>query len=598
VKDIIKIIRYSWDLKKYYLWTAFFVVVVSLMNQAVPFFLKFVVDGLVSAGKGQHVPLSYFVNILILILVVSVATTVISNIQGYIGDRLGAKLNTLLSTRYYAHILNLPLEYYDNEVAGKISNRLDRSIVTISNLMNAFANNFIGFFLTAAITLIILAFYAWPVALLLGALFPFYIWLTTLSSRRWLKKQQGINDDTDAAQGRFIESISQIRAVKSFVQESAERAFFVSKRSSIEIGTKAQSAEWHWYDVARRLGLNIIFFAIYAYIILETFHGRYSLGDLTLLLQLVTQAQFPLFASSFIVDSVQRASAGSKDFFEVMATTPAVQDVPDAKPLQTAHGRIEYRHVDFAYDTSKQILTDISFTIEPGTKLALVGESGEGKTTISNLLCRFYNVTGGVILIDGTDITNVTQASLRNSIGVVFQEPALFSGSVKDNISYGSTNSTDKQIAQAARAANAFKFIEKLPKGFDTQIGERGVKLSGGQKQRIAIARAILKDAPILILDEATSSLDSKAEHEVQEALNELMKNRTTLIIAHRLSTIASVDKIVGIKGGRVVEQGSPAELASGNGIYAELLNLQLPGVNNKERLKRYEIAFDSPAGS
>jgi ATP-binding cassette subfamily B protein len=221
MNDIVKIIRYSWALKRYYLWTAFFVVIVSLMNQAIPFFLKFVVDGLVSVGKGKHVPVSYFIHILILIAAVSIATTIISNVQGYIGDRLGAKLNTLLSTRYYAHILSLPLEYYDNQVTGKISNRLERSIVTISTLMNAFANNFIGFFLTAAITLIILAFYAWPVALLLGALFPFYIWLTTLSSRRWLAKQQGINADTDAAQGRFIESISQIRAVKSFVQETA-----------------------------------------------------------------------------------------------------------------------------------------------------------------------------------------------------------------------------------------------------------------------------------------------------------------------------------------------------------------------------------------
>ncbi|HUD11132.1 MAG TPA: ABC transporter ATP-binding protein, partial [Candidatus Saccharimonadia bacterium] len=380
MRDIIKIIRYSWDLKRYYTWTAVFVVIVSLMNQAVPFFLKFVVDGLVSAGKGQHVPLSYFTNILILILIVSVATTIISNIQGYIGDRLGAKLNSLLATRYYEHILSLPLEYYDNEVAGKISNRLERSIVTISDLMNAFANNFIGFFLTAAITLVILAFYAWPVALLLGALFPFYIWLTTLSSRRWLAKQQGINDDTDIAQGRFIESISQIRAVKSFVQERAERAFFGGKRHSIEERTKDQSVQWHWFDIVRRLGLNIIFFGIYAYIILETFHGRYTLGDLTLLLQLVTQAQFPLFASSFIVDNVQRASAGSKDFFEVMGTTPAVQDQADSKDLVVTHGRVEYRGVNFAYGDSKQVLHDISFTIEPGTKLALVGESGEGKT--------------------------------------------------------------------------------------------------------------------------------------------------------------------------------------------------------------------------
>ena len=591
MKDIIKIIRYSWDLKRYYLWSGFFVVVVSLLSQATPFFLKFIVDGLVKAGKGQIVPASYFWWILALILFVSVTTTIISNIQGYIGDRLGAKLNSLLSERYYQHILRLPLEYYDNEVAGKITSRLERSIVTISNLMNAFANNFIGFFLTAAITLIILAFYALPVAILLGVLFPFYIWLTALSSRGWQAKQVGINRDTDVNNGRFVESISQIRAVKSFVTEVVERSFFSGKRRSIEEQTKHQSIEWHWYDIARRLGLNLIFFGIYAYIVFETFHGRYTLGELTLLLQLVTQAQFPLFASSFIVDNVQRAAAGSKDFFEVMALQPSIQDNPGSQPLEVTKGLIEYQGVDFTYTSGEQVLHDISFTILPGTKLALVGESGEGKTTISNLLLRLYELKNGHILIDGTDISTVTQESLRRQVSVVFQEPALFSGTVRENIAYGSPTASLEAVKISAEAANAAKFIEHLPQGYDTEIGERGVKLSGGQKQRIAIARAILKDAPILVLDEATSSLDSKAEHEVQQALEHLMKNRTTLIIAHRLSTIATVDCIVGLKGGRVVESGTPAGLATTGGIYSELLQLQSPTEANKAKLQRYEMA-------
>jgi len=590
MKDIIKIIRYSWELKRYYLWSALFVVVVSLLNQATPFFLKFIVDGLVGTSRGEHVPLSYFWWILILIALVSLIITIISNIQGYIGDRLGAKLNSLLSERYYRHILRLPLEYFDNEVAGKITSRLERSIVTISGLMNAFANNFIGFFLTAAITLIILAFYALPVAILLGVLFPFYIWLTALSSRGWQDKQQGINLDTDINNGRFVESISQIRAVKSFVTEAVESRFFSGKRRSIEDQTKRQSIEWHWYDIARRLGLNLIFFGIYAYIVLQTFYGRYTLGELTLLLQLVTQAQFPLFASSFIVENVQRAAAGSKDFFEVMALNPSVRDAPDSQPLAVSAGRIEYRHVDFTYTSGEQVLHDISFAIEPGTKLALVGESGEGKTTISNLLLRLYDLGGGQIYIDGSDIATVTQESLRHQVSVVFQEPALFSGTIRENIAYGTPGAALGEIKTAAAAANAAKFIERLPRGYDTEIGERGVRLSGGQKQRIAIARAILKNAPILVLDEATSSLDSKAELEVQQALEQLMKHRTTLIIAHRLSTIATVNRIISLKGGRVVESGTPAELATAGGIYNELLALQSPTEANKTRLKRYEI--------
>ena len=591
MKDIIKIIRYSWILKPYYLWSALFVIIVSLMNQATPFFLKFIVDGLQRAGKGEIVAPSYFWTILGLILAVSVATTIISNIQGYIGDRLGVKLNSLLSERYYSHILKLPLEYYDNEVAGKITSRLERSIVTISTLMNAFANNFIGFFLTAAITLIILAFYALPVAILLAVLFPFYIWLTSLSSKGWQAKQQGINLDTDINNGRFVESISQIRAVKSFVTELIENRFFSSTRRSIERQSRVQSVEWHWYDIARRLGLNIVFFGIYAYIVLQTFAGRYTLSELVLLLQLVTQAQFPLFASSFIVENIQRAAAGSKDFFEVMAIEPTIKDKPGSQPLIVPSGKIAFEHVDFAYTSGEQVLHDINFTIEPGSKVALVGESGEGKTTISNLLLRLYSLKSGRITIDGTDISKVTQESLRRQVAVVFQEPALFSGTVRDNLTYGTPKASQEEIQRASHAANASSFIEKLANGYNTEIGERGVKLSGGQKQRIAIARAILKNAPILILDEATSSLDSKAEFEVQQALEKLMKNRSTLIIAHRLSTIASVDIIVGIKGGRVVELGSPAELARASGIYSELLALQSPTEANKAMLKRYDLA-------
>lgn len=586
MKDIAKIIRYSWALKRYYVWSIVFVVIVSVLNQIVPFILKFAVDGI-----QHHRPTIYFVWLLVVVLIVSVATTVLTNIQGYIGDRLGAKLNTLLSQRYYDHILKLPLEYYDNEVSGKISNRLERSITTISRLMNDFANNFVGFFLTAAITLVILAFYAWPVAVLLASLFPFYIWLTARSSKSWLAKMHHINRETDINQGRFVESIGQIRAVKAYVTEVVESRFFARTRRSIERRTAEQSVEWHWYDVARRLGLNLIFFFIYGYIILQTVRGHYSLGDFTLLIQLATSAQFPLFAASFVVDSVQRASAGSRDFFEVMAIEPAIQDTPGAAQLTITDGRVQFEHVDFAYKGAQKVLHDISFTIEPGTKLALVGESGEGKTTTSNLLLRLYELSGGRIAIDGTDITTVTQESLRRQIAVVFQEPALFSGTVAENITYGMGKVGQAQMEAAARAANAADFIARLPKGYQTEIGERGIKLSGGQKQRIAIARAVLKDAPILILDEATSSLDSKAEHEVQQALNELMHHRTTLIIAHRLSTIASVDQIVGLQGGRIAEQGSPRQLAGGKGIYAELLALQQHPSANQELLKKYDLA-------
>ncbi|MBW3574796.1 MAG: ABC transporter ATP-binding protein/permease [Actinobacteria bacterium] len=596
MKDLLRIISYTWELKRYYVATAVFVVIVALLNQANPFLLKFLVDAVVARGSGQPVSTGHFGLLLALLFSAGILISVVTNVQGHIGDLLGAKLHTLLSQRYYDHLLELPLEFYDNEITGKITGRLERSIAGISQLVQAMANNFITFFLSSAFTLVILARYSPLVALLLGLLFPLYIWLTTITSRSWQEKQMGINADTDYANGRFIEAISNIRVVKSFVYERAEAKIFAKTRESIEGQTRAQSKQWHVYDMWRGLSLNVIFFAIYAIIIWQALQGSFgplqtSIGTVVLMLQLSLQAQFPLFASSFIVDQIQRAAADSKDFFEVMSIVPKIEDVEGAVELEVTEGRVEFRDVSFHYQGGQQVLSHVSFTIEPGTKLALVGESGEGKTTIANLLLRFYEPTEGQILIDGVDISTASQTSLRRNIGVVFQEPALFSGTVAENITYGCPSFTTEQMIAAARAANAHDFIERLPEGYDTQIGERGVKLSGGQKQRVAIARALMKDPPILILDEATSSLDSKAEREVQDALERLMHGRTTLIIAHRLSTIQNVDTIVGIRRGGVAEMGSPAMLADGDGIYAELLRLQAPTTANKAKLKDYDIA-------
>ncbi len=591
MQDLLKIVRYSWSLRRYYLLIGAFVVVVSLLNQATPFVIKSIVDDLGKHGLTGSTSSSKIWWLLGVILLINLAITLMSNVQGYYGDMLAAKLNTLMSQRYYNHLLKLPLAYFDGEIAGRITSRLERSINTVSQLTNALANNFIGWFLTSVITIGILAYYAWPVAVTLAVLFPFYIWMTRQSSQRWQARQQGINSDTDINNGRFIESINQIRVVKSFAREVSESRFFATKRRSIETQTRGQSIEWHRYDIYRRIGLSVAFFLMYTYIVIGTLHHHYTIGELVFMLQLVIQAQFPLFALSFVVDELQRAQAGSRDFFQVMETEPSIFDESNATALNVTDARIEFRDVNFAYDNGQQVLNGLSFTIEPGTRVALVGESGEGKTTISNLLLRFYTLDEGTISIDGVDISAVKQASLRDQIGVVFQEPALFSGTIRENISYGRPEATDQEVENSARIANAAGFISRFKDGYNTQIGERGVRLSGGQKQRIAIARAVLKNPPILIFDEATSSLDSRAEAEVQQALDRLMEGRSTLVIAHRLSTIASVDKIVALQGGQVVEQGTPTELAQTGGMYAGLLALQDSSANALEVLRRYGFA-------
>lgn len=590
MKDLIKIIRYTASLWRYYVAISILVVIIAGLNIVTPFLTKYVVDGIVASFTGKPIQTNLIAIFIGAMFVVAIVSTVLSNINGYWGDMLSAKMNSLLSERYYAHILKLPISYFDNEITGKVTARLERSINTISNLMQGLANNFVQMVLTVIFTLIAISIYSWPIAVLLAALFPIYIYLTRRSSIAWQKVQKGINSDVDDANGRFVESVGQIRVVKSFVTELTELNHFSGKRRSIENQTKGQSFTWHKYDSARRLALNLIFVAIYGIIFYQTLHHNMSIGTMTLLIQFTAMAQAPLFGMSFLIDNFQRAIADSRDYFLVMDTEPSISDMEGATDLKVDKGKIEYKDVSFEYSKGAPVLHGVSITVEPGQKLALVGESGEGKTTIANLLLRFYEPTHGQIMIDGQDIAHVAQASLREQVGVVFQDPALFSGTIEANITYGSDVKDKKTIVRAAKAANAHDFIEKLPKGYDAQIGERGVKLSGGQKQRIAIARAILKNPPILILDEATSSLDSKAEREVQDALEVLMSGRTTIIIAHRLSTIASVDIIAGISAGRVAEFGSPAKLAKRKGIYAELLRLQT-GSQNRALLSKYDIA-------
>lgn len=594
MQDIIRILKYSSSLKKYYIAIALFVVVLAALNLVQPFLTKWLVDLMTSYMQGEAITIRDAIVPLGLMLVSGILVAFLSNLNGYLGDRMAVKLNSLLSQRYYDHLMRLPVQYYDSEQTGKITARLERSIASLSQLMNALANNFIQFFLTAFVTLVAIALYSWPIALLLTVIFPSYIYITHLSSNAYQKKQMRINQSLDVANGRFVESIGQVRVVKSFVREAGELAFFASKRRKIEDIARDQSIEWHRYDMYRRLALGVIFFLIFVVITWQALGGAYSVGTAVLLITLSNQAQFPLFGASFMIEGIQRAQADSRDYFEVMSTEPAITDVDKAQSLKVSGGEIRFDNVTFAYEKGGTVLRNASFAIPAHSKVALVGESGEGKSTIANLIVRFYEAQSGQILIDGTPIQSVSQESLRKQVGIVFQDPSLFSGTIEENIAYGlGRHYTRSELQAAAKMANADGFIQELPKGYKTEVGERGIRLSGGQKQRIIIARALLKNPPILILDEATSSLDAKAEHQVQEALERLMKGRTTIIIAHRLSTIAGVDMIIGLKGGKIAEQGAPTILArKRGGIYAELLRLQTTSTESvKKKLQKFDIA-------
>lgn len=587
MKHILRILRFSSELRGYYIAISALSIVVSLTALLNPLLSGWAIDEI---RKGSSADLTHLVIVAVCLFGLDVASTFLNNIGGYLGDQMAAKLNKILSSRYYSHLLQLPQQYFDTELTGKIINRLNRSINQITGFMQMMSNNFLQFIFTTIFSLAVVAYYSWQVAVLLFLLYPIYIWLTVRTSNVWQEYQATKNKHIDIATGRFAEAIGQIKVVKSFIQQKNELKFFNKEYQTVVDTNRPQSRFWHERDVRRRLVLNVIFLAVYLFIFMQAAQGHYSPGVAVALILLAQQIRIPIFTISFLVENTQRAVADSKDYFEVLNLKPDIADVSDAATLEVNKGQIDFNNVVFGYD-KQQVLKDVSLSIKADSKVALVGESGEGKTTLTNLLLRLYEPQEGTITIDGTDINKVTQQSLRKNIGVVFQDPALFSGTIASNISYGKSKATKDQIMAAAKAANAHEFINKLEHGYDTQIGERGLKLSGGQKQRIAIARALLKDAPILILDEATSSLDSKSESMVQDALERLMKGRTTLIIAHRLSTIQHVDQIVTIKGGKIDEIGSPKELAKTDGVYAQLLTLQSDSSSkSRKKLKAFEL--------
>lgn len=590
MKHIWRIIRTTRELWKYYAIVSLFTVGLSLLTLSQPLLSGWVVDEL---RKGTDTRVGYVVILAILVFVMDVAYTIFSNVSGYYGDQIAVRLQKILSERYYKHLLTLPQRYFDTELSGKIINRLNRSIAQITSFMQMLSNSFLQFVFGTVFALVAVAWYSWQVAIMLFLLYPIYIWMTFRTSGRWQTYQAKKNLHLDIASGRFAEAITQLKVVKSFLAEKREQKFFARHMDTFVKTNVPQSQFWHKRDVGRRFVLNIIFFVVYLYVFVQAAHGVYTPGQAVALILLAMQIRIPIFTISFLVESTQRAVADSKDYFEIMQLKPAITDKIGATELQVARGGITFQDVSFSYDKNQPVLQGVNLHILPGSKTALVGESGEGKTTLTNLLLRFYEPEKGIICVDDQDIASVTQVSLRRSIAVVFQDTALFSGTIRENIGYALPAATRAQVEAAARAANAHEFIAKLEKGYDTEIGERGLKLSGGQKQRIAIARAFLKNAPILVLDEATSSLDSRSEHMVQEALERLMHGRTTVIIAHRLSTIQHVDQIITLKSGTVDEVGTPRELARSGGIYAQLLALQRGKRTEvkQKKLKQYDIA-------
>ncbi|TDR55651.1 ABC transporter ATP-binding protein [Paenilisteria rocourtiae] len=499
----------------------------------------------------------------------------------YWGHMLGLNIETDMRRDLFAHLQKQPFEYYDNQKTGKLMSRMTTDLFEIGEVAHHGPEDIfisimslVGAFLLMMTINVKLAVMTIVLVPILGVLIIAFN-----------KKMTGVNTQIFKDLGSFnagVENaISGVRVVQAFANESFERERFgllnETYRKSKLMFYKVMGFSFSFnYFLMRLITLFALFFGSFFVI-----NSEISYGQFVSFILLTNVFMRPIEKFNAVIESYPKGIAGFKRFIDVIDTEPAIVDRVDATDVGHLHGDIQYKHVSFQYDSGKTVLNGIDLEVKAGETVAFVGPSGAGKTTICNLLPRFYDVTGGAIMIDGMDIRSMTLASLRAQIGVVQQDVFLFSGSIRENIAYGKLDATDEEILYVVKLAHLEKVVDEMPDGLDTIIGERGVKLSGGQKQRLAIARMFLKNPPILILDEATSALDTETELVIQQSLDELAKGRTTLIIAHRLATIKHADRIIVVNASGIAEQGTHEELLAKKGAYRNLHDAQFSKKNN-----------------
>lgn len=588
MKNIGKIIKISKPLHGLVYLLAFLIVITSVVQLVAPVLSKFIVDEIVAKVSGNGGNLNRLILLLVISFVMNFAGVAINSVSDRIGDHFSGKLRQFLTEKFYDKVLTLPQSYFDGQVSGKIMNQLNRGIFTIYNFLNTASNFVVPMLLQSVFTIAILAYYNIPIAFFTFILFPIYLSLSYYSTKKWGEEEGKKNKIEDFTRGRINEVIGNIRLVKGFNREKTEFDTISNGLTNINKIYARQSSTFHKFDFARNFSLILILFAVNILVFYNTFIGTLTIGEMVLILQLFNQARIPLFAMSFILTQIQQAEQGSKEFLEILHLPSTENYTEKVLAKRLTNPTISFKNVSFKYEESEKVLEKISFDIHPKEKIALVGHSGAGKSTIVNVIMKLYTPTKGEVFINDIAYSTLTPQFIRNNIALVFQENELFSSTIKENVAYGKENATEKEIIEALKSANAYDFVSKLPKGIESEIGERGVRLSGGQKQRIQIARALLKKAPILILDEATSSLDAKSEKEVQDALEILMKDKLVIIIAHRFSTIQNVDKVIVIEHGKVSNYGTPKELSTQKGLYSELLHYQIDG--NRKLLESFEL--------
>jgi ATP-binding cassette subfamily B protein len=554
------------------------VALISALTIAVPYLLKIMVDSLI-----PETDLRGILRLGLLITLMMLAKYGCNFYTLYAGHLMAVKMEKDMRRDLFYHLQTLSFRFFDNRKTGELMSRMINDIGRVTDAVNHAPED-----IFLAVTMILGSYSVlfalnWKLALICSIPIPIMAAYSGFLGGRIRRGFEGINDAIAEINAKVENIISGIRVMQSFTREKQERenfdslnrTYYRSWRSVLWILGSFYGGVFLMRDLSRL----VIIVAGGLFVI----SGSMSLGTLVAFLFYVGIYLEPIERLSRTVELVQRMNAGLRRFFEIMDEQPDIRDIPEAEKLEVPSGRIDFQNVTFSYDRHRHVLKNLNLTIQPGSVVALVGPSGAGKTTFCHLIPRFYEPEEGQVLIDGVDVSTVSLQSLRAAIGIVQQDVFLFTGTIRDNIAYGKPGATIEQIEQAARQAGAHFFILELPAGYDTHIGEKGIKLSGGQKQRISIARAFLKNPRILILDEATSSLDTHSEMIIQDALDKLIAGRTTLIIAHRLSTIRNANEIIVLNEAGIVQRGTHDELIGQSGLYAELYSAQTGLVPDRE---------------
>ena len=513
------------------------------------------------------------------VMAVMVAAYFLKSVLYYVitvvGHRMGVLTESDMRRDIFTHMQDLSCSFYDKNRTGVLMSRITSDLFEVTELAHHGPENIVICTLTILGALIVLFTIRWELALALAVILPLCLWFTLSQRLRMKRANVEVKRKTADIYAAIESSISGIRTAKAFANEHVEHEKFEGANALF------RGAKVEYYKSMGLFMSGMEFTTGIMQVVVVAFGGFLIMRGK---MDFVTLITFSLYVSTFVTpvrklaqfsEQYMQGAAGFERFLEIMRTEPEIQDSPDARELGEVVGRVEYRDVSFSYSNGVPVLSHIDLEVEPGQCLAVVGPSGGGKTTLCQLLPRLYDVTGGAVLVDGHDVRELTQASLRRSIGMLQQDVFLFAGTIRENIRYGRGDATDEEIVAAAVRAEIHDEIMALPDGYDSYIGERGVMLSGGQKQRVSIARIFLKNPKILILDEATSALDTVTEQRIQASLDALCEGRTSIIIAHRLSTIRHADRIAVIEGEGIVETGSHEELMKKNGVYASLVRAQ-----------------------